>query len=112
MFFDNFQRLCALVGKKPNAVAKDLSISSGSVTAWKNGRIPGAHYLQSLAAYFTEQLCRTITVNDLLAEDSAQGQSPVYSLTEREQLALRLFNDISEKDQNSIISLMESLKKQ
>lgn len=68
MFFDNFQRFCTLVGKKPNTVAKELSISSGSITAWKNGRVPSAGRLQSIAAYFTAQIGHSITVNDLLCD--------------------------------------------
>lgn len=44
--------LCEKIGKSPNAVAKELSISSGSVTAWKNGRTPKMETISKIAEYF------------------------------------------------------------
>lgn len=52
MFWDNFSHLCEQNGKKPNSVAMELNISSGSVTAWKQGRVPKWATLQKIAAYF------------------------------------------------------------
>ena len=52
MFWDNFSRLCNQIHKSPNAVAKDLSISSGAITGWKKGRTPQNLQLQKIAEYF------------------------------------------------------------
>ena len=51
-FWKNYEILCKNKGKSPNAVAKELGISSGSVTAWKNGRIPQNKKLALIANYF------------------------------------------------------------
>ncbi len=52
MFWKNFIDLCNKKNVKPNPVAHELGISSGSITAWKNGRVPTSTTLQKLADYF------------------------------------------------------------
>lgn len=52
MFFDRFSDLCKEANSSPNAIAKQLSISSGSVTAWKNGTLPRTETIQKIADYF------------------------------------------------------------
>ena len=53
MFWNNYVNLCSKINKSPNAVAKELSLSSGSVTSWKNnGRVPHHTTLIKIADYF------------------------------------------------------------
>ena len=52
MFWDNFYNICTKNGKTPNLVAKELGISSGSITAYKNGRLPRPNILKAFADYF------------------------------------------------------------
>lgn len=52
MFFDIYKSLCIEKGLSPNAVAKLLAISSGSVTEWKKGRIPQNSKLKIIAEFF------------------------------------------------------------
>ena len=52
MFWERFVQECSNVGKKPNPVAKELGISSGAVTSWKNGRVPNTKALNLLSEYF------------------------------------------------------------
>ena len=52
MFFEKYSALCSKVGKSPNKVAKELSISSGSVTEWKKGRVPQNATVSKIAKYF------------------------------------------------------------
>ena len=40
MFWTVFSNLCANANISPNAVATELKIPSGSITAWHNGAIP------------------------------------------------------------------------
>ena len=51
-FFEIYSNLCAKIGKSPNKVAEELSISSGSITEWKKGRIPRNSTLLKIAKYF------------------------------------------------------------
>ena len=52
MFWSVFVRLCAQRGVSPNAVAKELALSSGSVTSWKGGAIPRPTTIKKIADYF------------------------------------------------------------
>ena len=52
MFWNNYVSLCAKQGESPNAVAKSLSIASGTVTNWKNGAIPQNSTLKKISDYF------------------------------------------------------------
>lgn len=52
MFWDRFYALCISKGTKPNPVAKEIGISSGVVTRWKNeGTLPSGETLVKLADY-------------------------------------------------------------
>lgn len=51
-FFERYSQLCSSVNGTPNSVAKELGISSGSVTAWKNGTEPRSKTLTKIADYF------------------------------------------------------------
>lgn len=52
MFWDRFYNLCLDQKTKPNPVAKELNISSGAVTQWKQGVIPKGDILIKIAQYF------------------------------------------------------------
>lgn len=52
MFYDIYTKLCTSRGKSANAVAKELEIASGTVTEWKNGRVPRNSTLVKIADYF------------------------------------------------------------
>lgn len=77
-FFPRFYQLCRSRGTSPNAVARELGIPSGSVTAWKQGTAPRAKSLQKLAGYFG------VSVDYLL------GNEPPQVLTD-EDLKFALF---------------------
>ncbi len=51
-FWDRFAAECRNAGKSPNPIAKELDISSGSVTAWKYGAVPNRQTLEKLSDYF------------------------------------------------------------
>ena len=52
MFWVRFETECNRLGKKPNTIAKELHISSGSVTAWKYGGTPSSTTIMRLSEYF------------------------------------------------------------
>lgn len=51
-FFKTFQVLCESVGSKPNPIAKEIGVSSATVTKWKRGVIPNGETLKKIADYF------------------------------------------------------------
>ncbi len=62
MFWKNFLKLCSSKEKSPNKIAKEIGISSGAITNWKNGATPQDSTLQKIADYFG------VTVDALLAD--------------------------------------------
>lgn len=71
MFWENYLQLCNKVGKSANAVAAEIGFkSSGTVTGWKDGKIPYERNLKKIADYFG------VTVDDLIGDDSAQKAKP------------------------------------
>lgn len=52
VFFERFSALCKERNETPNAVAKIIGASSGSVTAWKKGTDPRNATLSKIADYF------------------------------------------------------------
>lgn len=87
MFWENFSNLCNKNNISPNGLAKILSISSGSITSWKQGRVPHHNTLLKIANYFG------VSVDYLL--DDGNKKSPDTSLdsemSERERDAARLY---------------------
>ena len=67
MFFDVYNALCRKKGLSANAVAKVLSISSGSVTEWKKGRTPQNATLKKIADYFE------VTTDFLLGKEASKN---------------------------------------
>lgn len=68
-FWNMFVELCNETGKTPNAVAKEIGIPSGSVTAWKRGAMPHAKTINRLADYFG------VTVEYLLGKEKSSGSA-------------------------------------
>ena len=69
MFWTQYQHLCQNIGKSPNGVAKELGLSSGTVTFWKNGKIPKSDTLKKIADYFG------VTVDYLLGNEKETAPS-------------------------------------
>lgn len=80
MFWENFLNLCNKINKTPNAVVKELGISSGSITAWKNGRLPYDSTLLKIANYFG------VTVGQLKGEPIKEKAPPPIVDDEAERL--------------------------
>ena len=103
IFFNRFLQLCEENDTSPNAVAKKLSISSGSVTAWKNETTPRISTVQKLADYFG------ISKAELLHEKEKNPPPEGDGLT---QEFARIFDQLSPQAQNEIIAEMLKRKRQ
>lgn len=75
-FFDKFDSLCRAHGKSANGVAKELGLSSGVVTTWKQNKTTPRHTtIKKIADYFhmsVDDLMRG--VGDGLSEPSTAGE--------------------------------------
>ena len=120
MFWKNFSNLCVKIGKSPNAVAKELALSSGSITSWKNGAIPRDTTLIKIADYFGVDVSYltgnitplTVTQHNATGETQPKQTEP---LTEQEKTILRLFRETTEEGRmrmiQSIFNIHDSINK-
>lgn len=104
MFFENYLMYCQKVGKSKTAVAKQVGVTSKSVTGWQNGAIPRNGTLKKLADYFG------VTVDDLLAdnkkEPAGQGELDDESMVELTELMRKA----SPEKRKALIELLKSDK--
>ena len=103
MFWTQYQLLCQRVGKSPNGVAKEIGLSSGTVTFWKNGKIPKSDTLKKIADYFG------VTVDELLGNDTPAPApaSPVLTFTPEEQRVILRYRAMSEEAQLIIRKILD-----
>ena len=103
MFWDNFVVLCNENDTKPNPVAKQLGLSSGSVTSWKNGKVPHHSTLLKIADYFN------VSVDYLL---TGQKEKPTAEGDERKKELIELFSLLDDAGQDALIAIAQQMRKQ
>lgn len=98
MFWENFFKLCEEKNTKPLRVVKEIGISAGSITKWKNGTMPGGQSLNKIAEYFG------VSVDYLLGKEKS-------STEEGEQMSefAKLFPQLSEDEQRLVIAQMKGI---
>lgn len=72
MFWIIFSNLCKENHISPNGLAKNLNFSSGSITHWKNGKVPHHNTLIKIADYFG------VSVDYLLGKEEREGRKPLH----------------------------------
>lgn len=100
MFWTIFSQLCDNINKKPNPVAAELKISSGTVTLWKNGSIPRSEYLIKLADYFGVSI-------DYLLGRPERSEPAVPELDPEYREILDLYQDLTPEQQEHIKITMQ-----
>lgn len=106
-FWDNFVKLCANAGKKPNPVAKELGISSGAVTSWKSGRVPHDTTLIKIADYFG------VTVDELMQDKKEKPPEKSEGSGEDEVRAFeKTLEGLTQEELQKVLSYAEFLKQQ
>ena len=86
MFWNNFLSLCNQRGTSPTSVVTELGISIGSVTHWKNGKIPHNTTLMKLADYFN------VTIEQLTGKPDKYNHLEVGEIS----FDLGLFGDVQD----------------
>lgn len=101
MFWDVFSGLCAKNGKSPNAVASDLNISSGSITAWSRGTCPRSNTVVKIAEYFN------VSVSYLLGEEK---EKPTLSGEQISEARKQLYAALDDMTDEELLFLMSKIK--
>ena len=104
MFWNIFCTLCSEHNTSPNGVAKELNLSSGSVTSWKNGRVPHHQTLLKIADFFG------VTTDYLLGREETTAHKE-QSLSKEELKYLRLIEILTDDEKQKLIDYAELLKR-
>lgn len=124
LFFKRFSELCREENTSPNAVAKKLGISSGSITAWKKGTEPRTETLLKLADFFhvtADYLSgnvndpsfyvdneRTIRgLNSYEGEDNAFGPSANILVSVSEAKLIKKYRDLDDHGRETVDWIVE-----
>ena len=103
MFWDRFYGLCRSMNTKPNPVGGELGFSSGVITKWKNGKLPEAKALVSIADYFN------CSVDYLLGRTSSPGVVPDgFALSEEEQELISYFRQLGGPGRRHVLNCAEA----
>ncbi len=103
MFWDKYVALCNKVKKSPNAVAKEIGISSGAVSGWKSGGIPQAAKLLKIADYFG------VPVSYFSEEAPETEKAPMPNDIGEENI-LRMYRSLSTEEKGALYTYALSLK--
>lgn len=101
MFWEKFVWLCNVNGKTPNAIAKELNIPSGSITAWKKGAMPRSSTVKRISEYFN------VDISELIGNKES-GALQNEGSANREEEFLSKLRRASPKIQQAIWAILES----
>lgn len=102
-FFDKYNALCQSRGKSANAVAKELGLSSGVVTLWKqNGTTPRSETLKKVADYFH------VSVDFLTNSET----DPVAKYDNDLAVLASIFPDLSPENRRLLVGIAKEMHKQ
>ena len=100
MFWKIFLELCNKKEISPTAVVVELGLSRGSVTSWKEGKVPYQRTLAKLATYFN------VSVDYLLGKEEKPAASG--ELSEGEETLIGLFRQIPEDQQKMVLEMIRA----
>lgn len=104
-FWDNYVGLCAANGKTPNGAAEEIGISSGSITAWKKGRVPRPQNQKQIADYFG------VTVDYLLTGEQKENPTSVAAdgVDELDKEALNIMHQLPLEKRAAGLAMLRGL---
>lgn len=106
MFWNKFQTLCKEKGVSPTQAAKELSISPGTVSEWKKGRVPQNSTIKKIAEYFN------VSIKYLTNEDETTGKAvPVGPpLSAKDKEILEQLSYLTEDDKDDALRYIRFLR--
>ena len=101
MFYVRFCELCQKKGIKPSAAVREMGLSSGNATYWKEGRVPKTEVMKCVANYFN------VSVDYLLGEEDKEKKTTDNDgLSEEEKALLDLFNRVPAESRQMVLEMI------
>lgn len=103
MFYDQFMHLCERDGVSPTSLLKNLGMSKGSLSNWREGKLPTGEILVRFSEHFQVSLDYLVNGTDVigaLSEEDREWLDLIHSLSPETQRdfkgAMRLHADLHE----------------
>ena len=104
MFWDKYFALCSKIGKSPNAVAKEIGISSGTLTGWKkHNKVPLDMTIKKVADYFGVPV-------SYFSEEAPETEKAPMPVDIGEENILRMYRSLSTEEKGAWYAYALSLK--
>ncbi|MCL2697030.1 MAG: helix-turn-helix domain-containing protein [Oscillospiraceae bacterium] len=110
MFFERFNELAKKENTSVNAIAKVLVLSSGSVTAWKNGTKPSVSTVYKIANYFNVSTDYLLGRTDDPTPKDAEAILEGLPLSPEQQELLNLVSNFNEVELLEVLNHVRYVK--
>ena len=104
MFYEKLQVLCQERGIPPSALAKELGLSTGNLSKWKNGRRPRADTARKIAAYLN------VSLDSLLQDAPPADPAPPLKLNDIQYALYHETAGVSDETLNRILEFARFAK--
>lgn len=96
MFYQNLQFLCTQKGKTVSGLVKELGLSSGNLSKWKNGGQPRSDTAQRIADYLE------VTIDTLFREDGRDIPN-----VEKDDIRYALYHETADMSEDTLAKVLE-----
>ncbi len=96
MFYQNLQFLCTQKGKTVSGLVKELGLSSGNLSKWKNGGQPRSDTAQRIADYLE------VTIDTLFREDGRDIPN-----VEKDDIRYALYHETADMSEDTLEKVLE-----
>lgn len=112
MYYENFEKLCALNKVKPSHVSKATGISTATLTSWKQGKYtPKNDKLQKIADYFGVSIDYIVNGNEKADSNGyyldGETAATAQEMFEKDKI---LFDVYRSTDKDRLIAYAKRLK--
>jgi transcriptional regulator with XRE-family HTH domain len=106
MFWERFYSLCIENNTKPNPVARELGIASGTLTQWKNGTVPSSKIVETISDYFNVSVDYLLGKTDIKNKPTVKNGEP---MSDEDVEILKLFRELSPDERARHIEVLRVL---
>lgn len=100
LFWERFLELCHLQGAKPNPVAAEIGIASGTLSKWKEGKtFPNGETLIKISAYFGCSIDYLLGISDMIYPSKSE-------ISQIDLDILKMLHSLPEDSQDEIIHMI------
>lgn len=100
LFWERFSELCSLRGIKPNPIATEIGIASGTLSKWKEGKtFPNGETLIKISNYFNCSIDYLLGISDTKHPSKNEISSD-------DLILLEMLHSLPEDNRNDIIHMI------